>query len=65
MYSAPKHWSHWVAWLEGETGNKQISCVTDKRVTIPRLDLNSAVLLTKLMHKVKTALNVDIRAIFY
>ena len=36
-----------------------------KRVTIPRLELNSAVLLTKLMHKVQTAVKMDITAVFY
>lgn len=36
-----------------------------KQVTIPRLELCSAVLLTKLMRKVRTALKMDITEVFY
>lgn len=36
-----------------------------KQVTIPRLELCSAVLLSKLMQKVQTALKMDITSVFY
>ena len=42
------------------------TCVSPiKRVTIPRLQLNSAVLLTKSMHKVQTAVKMDVTTVFY